>query len=139
MAPDGLDILADTVTKRYPVDDQALHTELQQNGMLPTVTVQLADLIQVIVVNTSSMLVLQSHRQEIMQAHASGIVFREWNAGPKLDQRMRDNGWTRKLIEFISLTFDVIGFNVNVRLDSETGFLFGGTFLSVATACMSLI
>ena len=28
--------------------------------------------------------------QRIMQAHAEGIEFREWNAGPKIDAHMKD-------------------------------------------------
>ncbi|KJE96034.1 glycogen debranching enzyme [Capsaspora owczarzaki ATCC 30864] len=47
--------------------------------------------------------------QEIMQAHATGIAFREWNAGPRIDDKMRDEG-----------------FNVRIALDPVTGFVFGG-------------
>eukprot|EP01017_Pseudomicrothorax_dubius_P022918 TRINITY_DN2467_c0_g4_i2.p1 TRINITY_DN2467_c0_g4~~TRINITY_DN2467_c0_g4_i2.p1 ORF type:complete len:791 (+),score=167.00 TRINITY_DN2467_c0_g4_i2:1-2373(+) len=47
--------------------------------------------------------------QNIFQSHASGIKFREWNAGPRLDTFMQ---W--------------IGFEVNLKLDLETGFIYGG-------------
>jgi glycogen debranching enzyme len=54
--------------------------------------------------------------QEIVQAHAHGIKFREWNAGPKIDQEMRDEG-----------------FNVNIWLDRQTGFLHGGNQYNCGT------
>lgn len=47
--------------------------------------------------------------QEIVQAHASGIDFREVGAGPELDSHMTAEG-----------------FNVSVRLDPATGFVSGG-------------
>ena len=47
---------------------------------------------------------------KILQAHADGINFREWNAGPRIDEQMKDNG-----------------FNVRVEADlADTGFCFGG-------------
>ncbi|KAJ1896142.1 bifunctional 4-alpha-glucanotransferase/amylo-alpha-1,6-glucosidase [Coemansia sp. IMI 209127] len=48
---------------------------------------------------------------EIMSRHASGIDFREWNAGPALDMEMRDEGFAIK----IGVDFD------------ETGFVSGGS------------
>ena len=47
--------------------------------------------------------------QEIVQAHASGIDFREVGAGPELDSHMTTEG-----------------FNVSIRLDPATGFVSGG-------------
>ncbi|KAJ2808305.1 bifunctional 4-alpha-glucanotransferase/amylo-alpha-1,6-glucosidase [Coemansia guatemalensis] len=48
--------------------------------------------------------------QEIMERHARGISFREWNAGPQLDEHMRDEG-----------------FNINISVDfAGTGFVSGG-------------
>jgi hypothetical protein len=52
---------------------------------------------------------LLSLLHECLQAHASGIHFREWNAGQKIDDKMTDNG-----------------FNVDVVFDYPTGFVFGG-------------
>lgn len=47
---------------------------------------------------------------KILQAHANGINFREWNAGTKIDDQMKDNG-----------------FNVKVEADlNDTGLCFGG-------------
>jgi glycogen debranching enzyme len=48
--------------------------------------------------------------QEILQAHASGIEFREEGAGQKLDSHMTSEG-----------------FNVRIRLDPGTGFVSGGS------------
>ncbi|WEW61382.1 bifunctional 4-alpha-glucanotransferase/amylo-alpha-1,6-glucosidase [Emydomyces testavorans] len=47
--------------------------------------------------------------QEIFQRHASGISFREHNAGPELDMQMKPEG-----------------FQVDIHVDWETGFVFGG-------------
>ncbi len=46
---------------------------------------------------------------QILQSHADGIKFREWNAGSQIDGDMRDEG-----------------FNINIRVDRETGFVLGG-------------
>ena len=46
---------------------------------------------------------------DILQAHADGIVFREINAGTKIDAQMKDNG-----------------FNVCIKMDPKTGFMHGG-------------
>ncbi|KAF1815982.1 hypothetical protein P152DRAFT_479814 [Eremomyces bilateralis CBS 781.70] len=47
--------------------------------------------------------------QEIMQRHASGLHFREYNAGPDLDSQMTD-----------------AGFNIDIQVDWTNGMLFGG-------------
>jgi glycogen debranching enzyme len=54
--------------------------------------------------------------QDIMQAHASGISFREWNAGPQLDPVMQD-----------------AGFNIRIELDVKTGFIMGGNAFNCGT------
>lgn len=47
--------------------------------------------------------------QEIIQRHVDGIHFREYNAGPQLDMQMKDEG-----------------FNIDIQVDWETGFILGG-------------
>lgn len=47
--------------------------------------------------------------QEIMQRHANGIKFREYNAGSVLDSQMRDEG-----------------FNIDISVDWKTGVIEGG-------------
>jgi glycogen debranching enzyme len=48
--------------------------------------------------------------QEVFQRHAHGLSFREYNAGPELDVQMKAEG-----------------FQIDVRVDKETGFVFGGS------------
>lgn len=47
--------------------------------------------------------------QTIFQKHAEGIKYREWGAGVSLDWNM-----------------EVEGFQIELSLDEETGFIFGG-------------
>ncbi|KAM0721639.1 hypothetical protein Q7P37_002564 [Cladosporium fusiforme] len=47
--------------------------------------------------------------QECLQRHASGMHFREYNAGPGLDSQMSDPG-----------------FNIDIEVDWKTGLIFGG-------------
>ena len=47
--------------------------------------------------------------QKIMQEHATGISFREWNAGPGIDAHMREEG-----------------FNIRIKLAPASGFIHGG-------------
>lgn len=54
--------------------------------------------------------------QEILSAHAAGISFREYNAGPAIDSRMRDEG-----------------FNIRITRDPKTGFLHGGNRFNCGT------
>ena len=54
--------------------------------------------------------------QEILQSHAQGINFCEWNAGPNLDQHMNQEG-----------------FEVNITLDPSTGFIKGGNLSNCGT------
>lgn len=53
---------------------------------------------------------------EILQRHAQGIHFREWNAGPNLDMQMRDEG-----------------FNIDIDVDWSTGFIHGGNAYNCGT------
>ncbi|KAG9123786.1 hypothetical protein FRC07_013965 [Ceratobasidium sp. 392] len=54
--------------------------------------------------------------QEIVERHAQGISFREHNAGPNLDMQMSDEG-----------------FNIEVKVDWETGFTLGGSWKNCGT------
>ncbi|KAF3483763.1 glycogen debranching enzyme [Arthroderma uncinatum] len=90
IVPDGITILSEKVPRRFlpyddtwfPFDDERAYRE----------TSTIAEIIQ-----------------EILQRHASGISFREHNAGPDLDMQMKDEG-----------------FQVDVHVDWETGLVFGG-------------
>lgn len=54
--------------------------------------------------------------QEAFQRHASGLSFREANAGPKLDKQMRTEG-----------------FQLDVHVDWKTGLVFGGNQFNCGT------
>lgn len=54
--------------------------------------------------------------QEVLQRHATGIEFVERNAGPQLDEQMRQEG-----------------FKVTARIDSKTGFPSGGNAFNCGT------
>ncbi|KAG6335732.1 hypothetical protein ID866_3356 [Astraeus odoratus] len=89
MAPSGHSILSESVPRRFPVDDSWVPWH---DSRAYAYTSTLAEIIQ-----------------EILQRHASGISFREHNAGPNLDQQMKDNG-----------------FNINIYVDWNTGLVLGG-------------
>ena len=92
-APDGVEFLKTSLFRLFPWDDY-------DNSNTPSTTkVTLVDLIQ-----------------EAMQRHATGIYFRERNAGNKIDDKMTDEG-----------------FNVSVSLDPETGFISGGNKMNCGT------
>lgn len=88
-APNGLDILNDTVQRRFPLDDTWVPYD---DPRAFATTSSVADVIQ-----------------EILQRHASGIHFREYNAGPNLDMQMSDPG-----------------FNIDIEVDWKTGVIYGG-------------
>jgi glycogen debranching enzyme len=88
-APDGLSILSEPVKRRFPSDDTWVAWD---DPRAYTYASTLAEIIQ-----------------EVLQRHASGIAFREHDAGPNLDMQMKDEG-----------------FNINIRVDWETGFILGG-------------
>ena len=96
MAPNGISILSETVRRRFPADDSWVAWN-DRRAYAHTST--LAEIIQ-----------------EILQRHASGISFREYNAGPNLDMQMKD-----------------AGFKIDVYVDWETGFIFGGNEYNCGT------
>ncbi|SNX85785.1 probable 4-alpha-glucanotransferase / amylo-1,6-glucosidase (glycogen-debranching enzyme) [Melanopsichium pennsylvanicum] len=89
MVPNGEAILSEKVARRFPLDDEWVPWD-DPKAFAHESTV--AELIQ-----------------EILQRHASGIHFREYNAGPAIDQDMHPEG-----------------FNIDVDVDWETGIIFGG-------------
>ncbi len=88
-APDGLSILQESVRRRFPQDDIWVPwNDARAYAYSSTV----AEIIQ-----------------EILQRHADGIHFREYNAGANLDMQMTDEG-----------------FNIDIGVDWETGLILGG-------------
>ncbi|KAJ1823103.1 bifunctional 4-alpha-glucanotransferase/amylo-alpha-1,6-glucosidase [Coemansia sp. RSA 2599] len=90
-APEGLSLLQTSVARRFP-DGETFVPWDSDEAFSKSSTV--AELIQ-----------------EIMQRHARGISFREWNAGPSLDSQMSDRG-----------------FDIDIAVDfGTTGFVSGGS------------
>ena len=97
MAPDGIAILQEKIARRFlPYDDTYFDVDD------PRAYSQDSTLEDVI--------------QEALQRHATGISYREWNAGPNLDMQMRPEG-----------------FNVDVKVDWDTGIVFGGNQFNCGT------
>lgn len=90
IVPDGLDLLQDKVRRRFlPYDDTWFpHDDKRAYSVSSTIE----DVIQ-----------------EALQRHASGIDFREYDAGPNIDSQMKSEG-----------------FNIKIWTDWETGLIFGG-------------
>ncbi|KAI5866566.1 glycoside hydrolase family 13 protein [Durotheca rogersii] len=89
-APGGLDLLKRTVKRRFlPYDDTWFDHEDPRAY--------------------SKESLVQDVIQEALQRHASGLKFREANAGPAIDSQMRD-----------------AGFNIEVNVDWSNGIIFGG-------------
>ena len=89
MVPNGEAILGEKVARRFPLNDEWVPWD-DPKAFAHKSTV--GELIQ-----------------EILQRHASGIHFREYNAGPAIDQDMHPEG-----------------FNIDVDVNWETGIIFGG-------------
>jgi len=94
IAPNGIEILQKKVMRLFPWD--------HYYGLGP---------IQSKESNTVAEIV-----QEIMQKHVKGINFRERDAGPKVDEKMQNEG-----------------FNIESRFDHFTGFLVGGNEFNCGT------
>lgn len=88
-APDGLSLLSEPVKRRFPQDDTFVSWD---DPKAYSYTSTVAEIIQ-----------------EILQRHATGISFREHNAGSNLDMQMSDGG-----------------FNIDIHVDWNTGIIFGG-------------
>lgn len=95
-APDGIKLLSEQVKRRFPQDDTWVSWD---DPRAYSYSSSVAEIIQ-----------------EILQRHASGIHFREHNAGPNLDMQMKDEG-----------------FNIDIHVDWSTGFIFGGNRYNCGT------
>ncbi len=96
MAPEGLSILSEKVKRRFPEDEMWVPWN-DERAFSWSCTV--AEAIQ-----------------EILQRHATGIHFREYNAGPNIDGQMSSEG-----------------FNIDVDVDWETGIIHGGNQFNCGT------
>ena len=96
MCPNGLAILDDKVKRRFPADDTWVPWDHPRAFEYESTVAELI--------------------QEIVQRHAEGIEFREYNAGPNLDMDMRDEG-----------------FNQKIWVDWDTGIIFGGNRYNCGT------
>lgn len=97
IVPDGIDLLDESVKRRFlPYDDTWFAFDD------PRAYSKESTIAEVI--------------QEIMQRHATGLHFREYNAGPGLDSQMREEG-----------------FNIDVEVDLDTGFIHGGSQYNCGT------
>ncbi|KDQ61755.1 glycoside hydrolase family 13 protein [Jaapia argillacea MUCL 33604] len=88
-APEGLALLSESVKRRFPKDDTWVPWD---DPRAYAYSSTIAEIIQ-----------------EILQRHADGIHFREYNAGANLDMQMKDEG-----------------FNIDIDVDWTTGIIFGG-------------
>ncbi|KAI0482511.1 glycoside hydrolase family 13 protein [Xylariaceae sp. FL0804] len=96
-APDGLNLLTRKVKRRFlPYDDTWFDSDDPRAY--------------------SKESLIQDVIQEAMQRHASGMKFREANAGPGIDMQMRDEG-----------------FNIEINVDWTNGIIFGGNQLNCGT------
>ncbi|KAL5345575.1 bifunctional 4-alpha-glucanotransferase/amylo-alpha-1,6-glucosidase [Pseudogymnoascus australis] len=90
IVPNGHDLLKEVVPRRFlPYDDTYFESD---DPRAYSTTSTLEDIIQ-----------------EIFQRHASGMSFREANAGPNLDMQMKPEG-----------------FQIDINVDWDTGIIFGG-------------
>jgi glycogen debranching enzyme len=96
LSPEGLEFLGEKVALRFPSNDDFVEFD-DPRAYSETVTV--AEVVQT-----------------AMKRHYSGIEFREWNAGPKLDSHMTEEG-----------------FNIKIHFDPNTGLLFGGNTKNCGT------
>ncbi|RDW64120.1 putative glycogen debranching enzyme [Coleophoma crateriformis] len=97
IVPDGLDILKDKIPRRFlPYDDTYFDSDDERAY--------------------SKQSTLEDIIQEAMQRHATGLSFREANAGPDIDMQMKPEG-----------------FDIDVHVDWSTGIIFGGSQYNCGT------
>lgn len=97
IVPDGLNLLQDKAKRRFlPYDDTWFpHTDKRAYSVSSTIE----DVVH-----------------EALQRHASGIEFREYDAGPNIDSQMKSEG-----------------FDIKIWTDFETGLIFGGNQFNCGT------
>ncbi|KAI0016497.1 glycoside hydrolase family 13 protein [Xylariomycetidae sp. FL0641] len=96
-APNGMELLKKKVKRRFlPYDDTWFPSDDPR------------------AYSTES--IIQDVIQEAMQRHATGMKFREANAGPGIDMQMRDEG-----------------FNIEINVDWSNGIIFGGNQFNCGT------
>jgi glycogen debranching enzyme len=95
-APEGVAFLSESVKRRFPKDDTWVTWDDPRAYAYSSTVAEIV--------------------QEILQRHADGISFREYNAGPELDMQMSDEG-----------------FNIEVHVDWKTGFVTGGNAKNCGT------
>lgn len=95
-APEGTAFLSEAVKRRFPKDETWVPWD---DPRAYEYSSSIAEVVQ-----------------EILQRHAEGIHFREFDAGPNLDMQMRDEG-----------------FNIDVHVDWSTGFIHGGNRYNCGT------
>ena len=97
IAPDGIDVLQEKVKRRFlPYDDT--YFEVDDSRAYSTEST------------------IEEIIQEALQRHATGLSFREANAGPSLDMQMKPEG-----------------FNIELEVDWQTGFISGGNQFNCGT------
>ncbi|KAI9715764.1 MAG: hypothetical protein M1812_005763 [Candelaria pacifica] len=97
MVPGGLKLLQESVLRRFlPYDDTYFEYD-DPRAYAESSTIE--DIVQ-----------------EALQRHASGMSFRESNAGGKLDEQMSSEG-----------------FNIDIKVDWQTGIIFGGSQYNCGT------
>lgn len=97
IAPDGIEILKMKVPRRFLAYDDTWFPADDPRAYSTESTVE-----EIV--------------QEILQRHASGLSFREHNAGPQLDMQMKPEG-----------------FQIDVKVDWKTGIIFGGSQFNCGT------
>ncbi|KAL8822075.1 MAG: hypothetical protein Q9191_007183 [Dirinaria sp. TL-2023a] len=97
IVPNGVDILQERVPRRFlPYDDSFFeHNDPRAYSKIST---------------------LEAIVQEALQRHASGLSFREANAGPGLDMQMKPEG-----------------FDISIHVDWSNGMIFGGSKYNCGT------
>ncbi|KTW30644.1 glycogen debranching enzyme [Pneumocystis carinii B80] len=96
LVPNGIQILYERVKRRFPKDDSYVELDDYRAYSYESSILEIV--------------------HEIMQRHASGLHFREENAGMGLDMQMTDKG-----------------FNIDIYVDWKTGLIFGGSQYNCGT------